>query len=382
MSSSPAAAEIEKQASPGAPTVRIATFEDYSGIATLYERHGFASRSFEEWASLWIGNPLYNELPEWPIGWLLEDENKTIVGYLGNIPLPYVFRGSQIVAATSRAWVVDSGFRSYSFSLLHRFFRQKSVDLFINTTVNKNAIRGYEAFRVSRVPVGAWDQSIFWITNYLGFAASVLVNKRVPGWKLLSFPVSLGLVAQDRLPRKRVGAHGYGVSLTFVNDFDVRFDTFWEKLLSSNSDILLAMRSREILDWHFRRALAENRAWVLIAEVGSQLVAYAIFLRRDNKQLGLDRLRLIDFQSLPDRNEVLRPMLGRALDRCRRESVHMLEIIGLTPERERVIDDAGRRRRSLPSWLYFYKANDERLAEALKDPRSWDPSCFDGDASL
>ena len=382
MSTSPAAAEIEKQASSGAPTVRIATFEDYSGIATLYERHGFASRSFEEWASLWIGNPLYNELPEWPIGWLLEDENKTIVGYLGNIPLPYVFRGRQIVAATSRAWVVDSGFRSYSFSLLNRFFRQKSVDLFLNTTVNKNAIRGYQAFRVSRVPVGAWDQSIFWITNYRGFAASVLANKRVPGWKLLSFPVSLGLVAQDSLPRKRVGAHKHGVSLTFVNGFDVRFDIFWEKLLSSNSDILLATRSREVLDWHFRRALAENRAWVVIAEVGAELVAYAIFLRRDNKQLGLDRLRLIDFQSLPDSNEVLRPMLSRALDRCRMESVHMLEIIGLSPERQRVIDDAGRRRRSLPSWLYFYKANDDRLAEALKDPRSWDPSCFDGDASL
>src|ERR1700685_118306 len=118
MSSSPAPVEIEKQASPGAPTVRVATFEDYSGIAILYERHGFASRGFEEWASLWIGNSLYNDLPEWPIGWLMEDKNKTIVGYLGNIPLPYVFRGRQIVAATSRAWVVDSGFRSYSFSLL------------------------------------------------------------------------------------------------------------------------------------------------------------------------------------------------------------------------------------------------------------------------
>ncbi len=382
MSPSLAAVESGKQASQGAPTVRTAAFEDYSGIAALYERHGFTSRSFEEWASLWIGNPLYNELTEWPIGWVLEDENRTIVGYLGNIPLPYIFGGRHIVAATSRAWVVDPGFRSYSFSLLSRFFRQKSVDLFLNTTVNANATKGYEAFRVSRVPVGAWDQSIFWITNYRGFATSALANRRVFGWKLLSFPVSLGLFAQDKLPAKRLEAHRYGVSLTFVNGFDARFDNFWEKLLISNSDILLAMRSREILDWHFRRALTENRAWVLVAEADSQLIAYAIFLRRDNKKVGLDRLRLIDFQSLPGRYEVLRPMLGRALDRCRMESVDMLEVIGLSPERQRAIDNAGRRRRSLPSWLYFYKANDDRLAEALKDPRSWDPSCFDGDASL
>ena len=382
MSSSPVAVQIGGQVSQGAPTVRTATFEDYSGIAALYERHGFTSRSFKEWASLWIENPLFCELTEWPIGWLLEDENKTVVGYLGNIPLPYTFKGRHIVAATSRAWVVDPGFRSYSFSLLSRFFRQKSVDLFLNTTVNENAIRGYEAFRVSRVPVGTWDESTFWITNYRGFAASALANRRVVGWKLLSFPVSLGLFVQDKLLTKRLEAHLYGVSLTFVNSFGGRFDNFWEKLLSSNSDILLATRSREILDWHFQRALAENRAWVLVAEADTQMIAYAIFLRRDNRKVGLDRLRLIDFQSLPGRNEVLRPMLGRALDRCRVERVHMLEIIGLSPERQRVIDDAGRRRRSLPSWLYFYKANDDRLAKALRDPKSWDPSCFDGDASL
>jgi len=362
--------------------VRTVRFEDYSGIAALHNRHGFASRSFDEWASLWIHNPFYNELTEWPIGWLLEDENQTIVGYLGNIPLPYEFRGRRIVAATSRAWLVDCGFRSYSFALLNRFFQQKYVDLFLNTTVNENAIRGYEAFRVSRVPVGAWDQSIFWITNYRGFTASFLTNKGVHALGLLSLPVSLGLFAQDKLPRKSLGAQRSGVSLTFVNSFDIRFDNFWEKSLCSNSDILLATRSREILDWHFQLALAENRAWVLLAEEGSELVAYAIFLRRDNRNLGLDRMRLIDFQSLAGRNEVLTPMLCRALDRCRMESVHMLEIVGLSPERQRVIDIAGLRRRSLPSWSYFYKANDDQLAQALNDPRSWDPSCFDGDASL
>jgi hypothetical protein len=357
-------------------------FEDYSGIAALYNRHGFAIRSFEEWASLWIHNPLYNELSEWPIGWLLEDENQTIVGYLGNIPLAYMFRGRPLVAATSRAWVVDSGFRSYSFSLLSRFFQQKSVDLFLNTTVNENAIRGYQAFRVSRVPVGAWDQSIFWITNYRGFSASFLANKGLPGWKLLTLPISLGLFAQDKLPSKSVETSQHGLTLTFVDSFDVRFDSFWEQLLFSNSDLLLAARSRKILDWHFHRALAENRAWALIAEEGSQLVAYAIFLRRDNNKLGLDRLRLIDFQSLAGRSDVLIPMLCRTLDRCRMERIHMLEIIGLSSERLRFLPGAGSRQRSLPSWMYFYKANDEVLAQALKDPRSWNPSCFDGDASL
>ena len=382
MSSSTATLEVGKQAPQVAPTMRKARFEDYSGIAALHDRNGIASRSYDEWIGLWTQNPLYKELTDWPIGWVLEEENQAIVGYLGNIPLPYIFQGKRIVAATSRAWIVDSGFRSYSFSLLSRFFQQRNVDLFLNTTVNENAIRGYEAFRVCRVPVGAWDQSIFWITNYRGLAASFLTDKGIPAPKLLSFPVSLALLARDKLANKHLKAHRHGVSIKFVNSFDVRFDRFWDKLQGTSSNILLATRSRQILEWHFQRALAEHRAWVLTAEDGPQLVAHAIFLRQDNRKLGLNRLRLIDFQSLENRNELLIPILCAALDRCRTEGVHMLEIIGLNPAKQRIVDHAVLHRRVLPSWLYFYKTNDDQLAKALEDPRSWDPSCFDGDASL
>jgi hypothetical protein len=366
----------------GAPKVRKATFEDYSGIAALHDRHGFTSRSCQEWTSLWTRNPLYNELPDWPIGWVLEAEGEGIVGHLGNIPLPYNFRGKRLLAATSRAWIVDFGFRSYSFFLLGRFFQQKEVDLFLNTTVNENAVRGYEAFRMNRVPVGTWDESIFWITNYRGFATSFLINKGLPGSKLLGFLASVGLFAGDKLANKKLNSGLPAVSIKFVKNIDARFDRFWDELQSSHSDVLLATRSRAVLEWHFERALAEDRAWIVNVDDGSHLIANAIFLRRDNRNVGLTRLRLIDFQSLGDRNELLLPILSLALDKCRKQGIHMLEIIGLHPTKRRVLDVAAFRRRALPSWLYFYKTNDNQLAKALQDPRSWDPSCFDGDASL
>jgi hypothetical protein len=382
LSTTVSALKTGKQEPEAIPKLRKARFQDYSGIAALHDRHGFATKSHEEWISLWIHNPLYNQLADWPIGWVLEEKNQAIVGYLGNIPLPYVFRGRPIVAATSRAWIVDSSFRSYSFLLLSRFFQQRTVDLFINNTVNKNSVRGYEAFRACRVPVGAWDESIFWITNYRGFAASLLANKGIPAPKVLGYPLSLGLLAQDKLARRKLRVHQHGVSIAFANCFDTRFDRFWENLQCTNAGILLATRSREILEWHFRRSLAESRAWVIIAEEGRELAAYAIFLRRDNRKLGLNRLRLIDFQSLDNRNELFIPILSLALGRCRMEGVHMLEIIGLSLARQRILDAVVFHRRVLPSWSYFYKSNNDELTTALEDPRSWDPSCFDGDASL
>jgi hypothetical protein len=102
----------------------------------------------------------------------------------------------------------------------------------------------------------------------------------------------------------------------------------------------------------------------------------------DNREFGLNRLSLIDFQSLNGKNERLVPMLSWALDRCRRERIHMLGIIGFGPGKQRIINSIAPHRRALRSWLYFYKTNDQYLAKALDDPRSWDPSCFDGDASL
>jgi hypothetical protein len=93
-------------------------------------------------------------------------------------------------------------------------------------------------------------------------------------------------------------------------------------------------------------------------------------------------MRLVDFQSLDGNSELLLPLLCHALARCRREGIHMLEAIGFPPEKQRVIDSLLPNWRNLESWLYFYKAAKRQLAECLKDPQVWDPSCFDGDASL
>jgi hypothetical protein len=39
-------------------------------------------------------------------------------------------------------------------------------------------------------------------------------------------------------------------------------------------------------------------------------------------------------------------------------------------------------RRALPNWPSFYRSADPALAGELSQPDAWDPSTFDGDASL
>jgi hypothetical protein len=364
------------------PIIRECYFEDHPQINALGNRYGLVGKNYEEWKHLWIGNPVYNQFDHWPIGWVLENSNKVIVGYIGNVPLSYEFGGRQIVATTGHAMVVDSQYRTYSLPLLSQFFNQKKVELFTDTTVNSNASKAHQLFKARRVPAGEWDESSFWITNYEGFIASVLDKKGLRLLKPLAYPLSLGLRLARGISKRTSRATQNGIKISSHKTFDQRFDEFWHRLRRAQHNLLLATRSRDVLEWHFQKALAQDRAWVLTASDGSAIIAYAIFQRDDKADIGLKRLRLVDFQTLNRDNELLAPLLSWALEQCTREKIHMLEAIGFRPEKQRIIDELTPRRRKLSSWLYFYKTTRKDLAEALQDSGVWDPCCFDGDASL
>ncbi len=365
-----------------AVAIREATFQDHAQIAALESRYGLGTKTYTEWVHLWVNNPLYRELPSWPIGWVVENEHNRIVGHVGNVPLLYEFRNQRLVAAASRAFVVDADYRSYSIPLLSCFFKQKQPTLLLATTVNASASAGYEIFRALRVPTGAWNQAAFWITNYRGFSASLATRKGFRSAKSISYPLSAGLCLLDILQGRWFKTRHNGMEASFCNGINDGFENFWQQLRQTSPRRLLANRSREMLEWHFKYALARDKAWVLTISKGGSLAAYAIFFRQDRAEFFLRRMCLVDFQTLGGNTELLRPLLCHALARCRREGIHMLEAIGFPPEKQRIIESLSPNWRKLDSWCYFYKATNPQLVEDLKDPQAWDPSCFDGDACL
>ena len=365
-----------------APKLRAARFEDYQQIVALGAPYGLGKEPYEEWAHLWAHNPVFQSLPDWPMGWVLENEEQQIVGQLANVPLAYQLGSQKLIAGASRAVMVHPNYRTYSFQLLNQFFRQKNADLFLATTVNGQATKLYEVFRALRVPAGTWDKSVFWITNYRGFSASVLKMKELPAAGLLSLPTGVALWGRDIATGATFKGRGKGAEPEFCDRFDERFDAFWQELSERYPERLLANRSRAVMDWHFHHFLAKDWVWIVTFSQGPKLTAYGIFLRQDNPAHGLTRIRLVDFQSLENKNELLKPLLGAAMERCRKEGIHMLEASGFAPEKQGVIDSLGPKTRTLDAWRYFYKAAKPGLAEQLKNPALWDPTCLDGDASL
>jgi hypothetical protein len=373
-------AELRKQPGRGLK-LREASFKDYEQIALLGSRYGLKERSYEEWSHLWLGNPLYRELEaSWSIGWVLEDDSNRIVGSMQNIPLLYEFEGRRIVAASGRCQVVEPQYRSASLLLLDRLINQRQVDLYLNTTLSVASTAGVSVFQCHPVPVGVWNKAAFWITHYQGFLESFLALKNRPLAKPLSYPLSAAVFLKDRLTNKPLGAGDVEVNACPV--FDERFEDFWVDLKRCSPHLLWAVRTREVLEWHYRYALLNNRLWIATVVDGPRLVGYAVFDRRDKRSIGLTRVRLVDFQSLDGSTALLSPMLSWALRRCRAEGIHVLETSGPWLERGQLLDIVAPYRRRLSTWRYVFRANNPGLAERLSDRRVWAPSLFDGDASL
>jgi hypothetical protein len=238
----------------------------------------------------------------------------------------------------------------------------------------------FRAFRSPAVPVGRWDQSAFWITNYQGFVSS-WIRLKAARMNLFTVPFSAGLWLQDSLKR-RSSKRNPDAKVEAVDTFDRQFDIFWEALRERYPNLLLAVRGSEQLEWHFQYAIQKKNVWILTIAHDSELVAYAVFCRQDSVRFGLKRMRLVDFQALDDNSSLLLPMLSRALQRCRTEGIHMLECIGPCPLHSDVFASLASRQRKLPSWLYFYKARDKSLAQNLENRQAWRPFWFDGDGTL
>ena len=143
-----------------APKLREARLEDYEQIAALESRFGLTAKPYNEWVHLWQGNPLYRELKtDWPIGWVVEDQDGKIVGSMGNIPFLYELDGRRILVASGHSWVADLEYRSVSLLLLHKLIRQSHVDLYLNNTVGNSSVAAVTALGCSRMPVGIWDEA-------------------------------------------------------------------------------------------------------------------------------------------------------------------------------------------------------------------------------
>jgi hypothetical protein len=362
------------------PTLRPARFEDYVGIARLGAANSLRTQPFREWKRMWLDNPIWPRLgSNWPIGWVLEARNRDIVGSFMSIPMLYRFKGQQLIGTASRAWAVSPQFRGFAPWLMEEYLDQAGVDLCMMTSAGPMAQSVVNKL-ATRCPLGDWETYTYWLLGYGELAASKLARLQVPFSNHLGTVAGWILRLKDR-PRHRLLPNlPKRFSADLTEGFDERFDAFWTERLLQAPDTLLADRSRKALSWHFDSARRDGRLWVFLASLRSILAAYCVILV---KGTGSDRYaRLIDYQSIEPETDLLPGLLKAALAHCATKRVRILESIGYGIPKMHAADSAAPYRKGLPSWIFYYHASNRALDSELRTAGPWDPSIYDGDASL
>ena len=364
--------------------IREASFGDFEDIEILRNRYRMRPKNYKEWEHLWKNNPVTrSKKNHWPIGWVLENDEKRVVGYLGNIPVAYEFRGEKIIAAVATSWVVDEAYRNYSISLITNcFFSQVSARLFLNTTASYTAGKVLSVLKAQVVPANSHDTVVFWIVNYRKFISALFLKKRFPLRAIISQPVSLVMRCIDKITLKNRHLNRCHADIQFCAAFDERFDVFWHALKERYYDRLLCVRDSLTLNWHFASAIAQKKIWIFFSEDKSRITDYSIFLRQDNPEIGLKRVVMVDFQTTSENSGSLIEMVSSGISKCRREGIHMLEIAGFDSEKRDSIKNYFPHERKLSTSPFFYKTRDKLLLQELQDPKVWDPCLYDGDGSL
>ena len=372
---------MSSAAQPTSPRLRPASLDDYEAIARLESANAVFSLSPDDWRNLWLKNPLWPRVgKDWPIGWILEDAAGRMVGSLVNFPSLYHFRGRELICANGRGWVVAPEYRGFALWLMEEYFNQPRADLFINTTVGANAAPALGTLS-DRVPVGDLQAVAYWVTAYRGFAKKALPKLHLPLAGLLAYPAAAALRLKEALLVKSLPPAPASVVVDTTGGFDSRFDAFWTQLVRQNPDKLLGTRDSPALAWHFAAPLRRQRVWILTASRGGLLRAYGILKRQDIND-GLRRMQLVDFQTLDPPDDLLTALLQAALRKCAAADIYVLEHLGCGLPKTRIFDQFAPYRRKLPCWPFYYRAADPALHAELAQPEVWDPSTFDGDASI
>ncbi|MBV8148427.1 MAG: hypothetical protein JO092_04990 [Candidatus Eremiobacteraeota bacterium] len=387
-----AAEEPQPGAPLPAPHVRPTRLEDYPRIAQLGLAHALDVPPYEDWSRLWLENPVRTRLGKhYPIGWVLETPRGEVVGCMGTVHAPYTFRGENLISAVARAWFVPVQYRGFALELMDAYMNQPGVDLVVNSAVSSAAHAMFSQF-CAPVPLGQWDSFSYWITGYRAFAQRVLDCGGKPFSHLLALPVSAAMRLKDAATAKPLRQIPDSFTIESAEQFDSRFDVFWEELRRQHPEKLIAERSSTVLSWHFAIPMRRRRLWILSASRNGRMRAYCTLTRQDHAfrlpalphgdTQGIRGMRLVDYQTIEPDVDFLPELLRVALKRCTREGFYILENLGRGVPKMRVVDECAPHRKNLENWKFYYRASDPALDAELRQPRFWDPSAYDGDASF
>jgi hypothetical protein len=367
-------------------SIREVQFSDFEQVSALNLRLGQGPDSPENWRRLWVDNPaLADGKGSSPIGWMLQTSSGEVVGFIGTIPQQYEFEGNALRAAATCRFAVESAYRGSSHLLVMSYFRQKNVDLFLNTTATVEAGKMMLAHKAAPLPQRDYDSILFWVLDPRRFTKEVFRKLGVksfltgPASAVASLAVKGDAATRGRA--KRAAHTKYTIKEISIRDMGQDFSQLWADAASAPAR-LSAKRCVEIMRWHFDPPHNRRKVSVLACTSGNDLAGYAIVRHEQEMEVGLRRSLIADMMLRDNDPMVLEHLLVAACQSSKASGSHVLEAMGFPQSIRQNLMKFKPYTRKYPASPFFYKAPDKKLHEALANENAWYASPYDGDATI
>jgi len=319
-----------------------------------YTTKDFWLPRFEMW---WKANPAYT--PQFPRGWVLENDS-TLVGFIGNIPVKFLVGGEERLAAASSSWYVDSSVRGMtSIRLFNEFLKQKNVSLFLFKAEDEQFVPILSRYQFKEYILPKSKKEYVYIINRkkpdFNFSKFVF-NKKIPGLSdLPELYRRTGFLISAYVLQKPVvlecAQDAYTSSLCTSCD-----DAFYKicKPVLDRCDVVVS-HDTETLSWLY---FSEGRWFKRVViqchkSTDNTLAGFMVFDIERRPTSGAGNMRLVDMAIADPDPQVLSSLLSLAVETGKQLNAALLVVWANSPETDRYFRNRFSMRRAVQHKRYI-----------------------------
>lgn len=384
------------------PQIREATYNDYIGLKKLWIRNGlhkdegynYEYNNDDPEYNVWIDSFETNPVIKmgnvaWPIGWVLVNNENSIVGSFMNIPNVYSFRGKQYLGASGSGWAIDADYRNHSLLLLNKYARQDNVDLLVTTTPANKTQRVFSTiFKNKYLTIDTLYTKYFLVLDYSVFKSETYrkyfiqsIDNRILKRMFNALPYS-SYSLYDRICKRGVFSGEINKHIHIVKQTEITnaFDNLWRALTDKYNDRFIAIRDAEYMRWYIKDKLTDGSASLHFIYKDSELIGYALFHYKIIKNLNV--AFFTDLQLLDEKPMYLKNLLRIMRSEFKEKNIQIVEIVGFHQQKREIFNSMYPYRRKTSYPYIFYVFKNKELMNEINQVEVWDPTFLEGDATL
>jgi len=332
---------------------------------------------FELW---WKLNPAYT--PEFPRGWIIE-KDRSIVGFIGNIPVRFLVGGTVRIASSSNSWYVDPSVRGiFSFILFNEYLKQKNASLFLfkgeDNTHIMNILSKYK-FAEHILPLSQKEYVYIIDKKKINcIFKTYIVNNQFPKLsQILEYTKRVGFLLLGYLYQKPIIGGGAPDDETYVSSLCTSCDDAFLKMWEHSLDPCIATLSRDLetLNWlYFSSARLYKRMVIQCHRtLDKTLAGYMVFdlILTEGSEVG--SMQLVDMCIENNDQQVMASITSYAIKLGKENNAALIILWANTPEAETYFRSTLPMRSTVQHYRYIRFSNTHKI-ESGRD--NYDKVCM------